>query len=28
VRQAAMARDSSWAASAQQYIQLYRSLSA
>jgi starch synthase len=27
VRRAAMARDSSWMASAQQYVQLYRSLS-
>jgi starch synthase len=28
IRRAAMARDSSWTASAQQYVQLYRSLSA
>jgi glycogen synthase len=26
IRRAAMARDSSWTASAQQYVQLYRSL--
>jgi glycogen synthase len=28
VRRAAMTRDSSWTASAQQYVQLYRSLAA